>query len=39
MKCAKGAEVDFASAGWGCKGRKIKADYYPQTPKDLFLKV
>lgn len=39
MKCAKGAGIDFALAGWGCKGRKIEADYYPQTPKDLFLKV
>lgn len=35
MRCAHGAGIDFALAGWGCKGRKIEAEYYPQIPSDI----
>lgn len=34
-RCAAGAGVDFALAGWGCFEDGLKADYYLKKPSDL----
>lgn len=34
-RCASGADVDFALAGWGCFENGLKADYYLKKPEDL----
>ena len=38
MKCAQGANIDFALACWGSNSRDMKAKYYLEKPSDV-LKV